>query len=947
MNILTGIETRPNERVPDPMECGGMQRLPPIQSGTKLAPGSTILNAHASVSTMTTADLAAHRRAPAVAAAIHAQPVTHDVPVSPDPHPQPRGLPPETRSRAHARAVRRGASARRLGPRVDAPRTRAAALRRAEALGAQHALRPAARAGRHAQELGGSRRGRRPRVEEKRLAVHVEDHPLEYANFEGVIPAGNYGAGSVIVWDRGWYRSFKPEDLLEQYERGKLELELFGFKLRGRWTLVRMGKKEKEWLLLKKVDGAATEVEAIDRYPESVISGLTVEEMRDAAGHARRRARARGVARARRSARSIREKVPLMLATLAERAAVGSATGASRSSTTACACWRRATATTCELFGRSGEDITARYPEIAAALRALADAATSWSTARSSPRTSAAGRASSGCRRAWRSTQAARHRGGDGARAGARDVLRLPRRSRATTCAACRSRSARNCSRASCRRSAPCSAATTSSSTARRSSRPPPRWGSRASSPSGSASPLHRPALARLGQDQVPAAPGVRDRRLHRAAGLARALRRAPRRRLRRRTARLRDARSAPASTSALLDEIARAARAARSARRRRSTATLPTGKGHTGSSRKLVCEVRFTEWTRDGGLRHPTFLGLRPDEKPEECRREEPVRDRSEAARGATPKRDAEPRPTTASESATHRRPRPAPAPRAARSAAIVRRTIVQLTNLKKVFWPEGYTKGDLIAYYDTVAPLLLPYLRDRPVVLTRYPDGIDGKSFFQKDAPVYVPDWMRTGVDLLRRHRARHPLLRDRRRRVAALRRQPRHDPDPRVERAGRRRSSSPTGWCSTSTPRRRRSRTWCRWRARSRRSSTSWSCPSYVKTSGATGLHVLIPMGRRYTHEETRTFARLLAMLDGRGGARDLDRDARDQGPRRQGLRRLRAERARHHDRRAVLRAAAAGRAGVVSAAVGRGERAARSRRASRSGRCRSASRRWPIR
>jgi bifunctional non-homologous end joining protein LigD len=69
------------------------------------------------------------------------------------------------------------------------------------------------------------------RAEEKRLAVHVEDHPMEYANFEGVIPAGNYGAGSVIVWDRGNYGSFKPEDIREQYARGKLELELFGHKL--------------------------------------------------------------------------------------------------------------------------------------------------------------------------------------------------------------------------------------------------------------------------------------------------------------------------------------------------------------------------------------------------------------------------------------------------------------------------------------------------------------------------------------------------------------------------------------------------------------------------------------------------------------------------------------------------------------------------------------------
>ena len=72
--------------------------------------------------------------------------------------------------------------------------------------------------------------------------------------------------------------------------------------------------------------------------------------------------------------------------------------------------------------------------------------------------------------------------------------------------------------------------------------------------------------------------------------------------------------------------------------------------------------------------------------------------------------------------------------------------RPTVAFTNLDKVFWPaDGYTKGDMIAYYEGIAEWLLPYLKDRPVVLTRYPDGIDGKSFFQKDAPVYAPSWLR----------------------------------------------------------------------------------------------------------------------------------------------------------------------------------------------------------
>ena len=80
---------------------------------------------------------------------------------------------------------------------------------------------------------------------------------------------------------------------------------------------------------------------------------------------------------------------------------------------------------------------------------------------------------------------------------------------------------------------------------------------------------------------------------------------------------------------------------------------------------------------------------------------------------------------------------------PRSARDDALP----FELTNVKKIFWPDdGYTKGDLIDYYRAISPWLLPYLRNRPVVMTRYPDGIGGKSFFQKDAPGFAPDWIRT---------------------------------------------------------------------------------------------------------------------------------------------------------------------------------------------------------
>src|SRR5918995_3802800 len=109
---------------------------------------------------------------------------------------------------------------------------------------------------------------------DKRLAVHVEDHPLEYGDFEGLIPEGNYGAGAVIVWDRGEW--IPIEDPIEGLRKGKLLFDLRGYKLHGRWTLVKIKKSEKDWLLIKERDSwATTEPESIPE--QSVLSGLTVE----------------------------------------------------------------------------------------------------------------------------------------------------------------------------------------------------------------------------------------------------------------------------------------------------------------------------------------------------------------------------------------------------------------------------------------------------------------------------------------------------------------------------------------------------------------------------------------------------------------------------------------------------------------------------------------------
>jgi DNA ligase D-like protein (predicted 3'-phosphoesterase) len=124
----------------------------------------------------------------------------------------------------------------------------------------------------------------------KRLAVPTEDHPLAYADFEGVIPEGEYGGGTIMVWDRGTYRNLK-EDVVEglpmanlaaQIENGHATIWLEGEKLRGGYALIRTGKGEKaRWLLIKMDDSAAdARRNPTSTEPKSVITGLTLEEIR-------------------------------------------------------------------------------------------------------------------------------------------------------------------------------------------------------------------------------------------------------------------------------------------------------------------------------------------------------------------------------------------------------------------------------------------------------------------------------------------------------------------------------------------------------------------------------------------------------------------------------------------------------------------------------------------
>src|SRR5262245_34439187 len=207
------------------------------------------------------------------------------------------------------------------------------------------------------------------RAHEKRLAAHVEDHPIEYADFEGVIPPDNYGAGSVIVWDRGQYRLVKLGDPMEQRQSDKLEVEFFGHKMRGLWSLARMSKSEKDLLLLKKADSLAGTDELIERYPQSVISGLTLEEIANLPGKLSELRQQLEKIKAPRQKISARSQ-PLMLATLEERP-FSSPEWIFEIKYDGVRVLAERNGDTIELYGRNGTQITNRYPELGEALKKL------------------------------------------------------------------------------------------------------------------------------------------------------------------------------------------------------------------------------------------------------------------------------------------------------------------------------------------------------------------------------------------------------------------------------------------------------------------------------------------------------------------------------------------------------------------------------------------------
>jgi bifunctional non-homologous end joining protein LigD len=242
----------------------------------------------------------------------------------------------------------------------------------------------------------------------------------------------------------------------------------------------------------------------------------------------------------------------------------------------------------------------------------------------------------------------------------------------------------------------------------------------------------------------------------------------------------------------------------------------------------ELVCEVEFVEWTHDGRLRAPSYQGLREDKRAAEVRRE-----------------------------------REAIAPELRRGSRVLK-----LSNLDKPFWPEeGITKGDLLAYYRDVAPVVVPHLRERPFTMKRYPDGAFGKFFFQKDAPKHMPDWIPTRrFEVSARDSARtrkhvdFPLVNDE---LALLWMVNMGCIDlntwySRVDKPARPDfvlfdldPSPDVGFAETIEV-----------ALLVKETLELLGLESFPKTSGSEGIHVLVPIARRHGFDETRRFSEIVA-------------------------------------------------------------------------------------
>ncbi|MFP9100461.1 DNA ligase D [Flavobacterium sp. RHBU_24] len=271
----------------------------------------------------------------------------------------------------------------------------------------------------------------------------------------------------------------------------------------------------------------------------------------------------------------------------------------------------------------------------------------------------------------------------------------------------------------------------------------------------------------------------------------------------------------------------------------------------------ELICEVSFAEVTSDGVFRHPSFEGMRTDKKAQDV-----VRETAEDTKGAT----ADPIDHKAALVAAPKRngKQTLLNPTEENQVKKVHGHNLKFSNLSKVYWPEeGYTKRDMFNYYYQVADYILPHLKDRPLSLNRYPGGIHGKSFYQKDVKGKAPDWAKTFPYSTSDGEDKEFLVGNSEATLLWMASLGCIEMNPWFSRTAH--PDNPDYCVIDLDPADKTTFEQVIQAAQEvKKVLDALSVASYVKTSGSTGIHIYIPLGAKYSYDQSQMFARLLVSV-----------------------------------------------------------------------------------
>ena len=648
----------------------------------------------------------------------------------------------------------------------------------------------------------------------KRLAVHVEDHPLEYGNFEGTIPSGNYGAGRVTLWDRGTYEWLGPKTPEEQWKAGDLKFRLHGQKLAGEFALVRTQRsKGKDWLLIKKKDFAVREGWDPEQDTRSVLPGRPELSSLEGAAKA-----------------AIPRTLAPMLASLSESLPAGTdwiyeikwdgvrglcfiENGKVR------------------ILSRRGNAVEQQYPE----MQKLAEVLQAESAIldgeivcfdengvpsfqllqnRIGARPNAAHKLAE--------THPASFFAFDLLYLDGYDLRRTPLIERKQLLQSILQPNP------DFRFSEHFTGKGEDLLEAVREKGLEGLVAKQAYSHYESKRSREWVKVKVVNQQDFVICGWIEGEREHFGALLLAYYD----------NDRLIYAGNVGSgftqqSLKAIHEKLEPLV-----VRRSPLDTAPPKDIGEiTWTKPELVCTVKFSSWTNDNRLRAPVFLGLRDDQKADEIVRETSMQ-------VAEP---AQQRQVLIADDKTE-------------VVLTVDGRRLKFTNVKKIFYPqEGYTKRDVINFYDGIADLLVPYLRGRPLSLRRYPNGIDGESFFQKDAPAGIPDWLRTEL-ITEESSSKHYVIADDKPSLLYLANLGCIDQNPWMSRVGS--LENPDFILIDLDPYHCEYDRIIEAAQLVREKLQLIGLQGYPKTTGGDGMHIYIPLEPIYTFQQSRSFAEILA-------------------------------------------------------------------------------------